>query len=362
MLRVAIDATPLLGDRTGIGVAVTGMVRELGRRSDLELVAYGLTLRGWTRLPDVVPPGMRASRRPAPAGPLLRIWARADHPPAEWWTGPADIVHGTNYVVPPARRARRMVTVWDMTPVRFPEMSAPTSLLYPRLVKRAVDRGAWVHTGSRFVADEIQEYFGVEPERVKVVPPGIDVPLPRKTAGPSGGYILGIGRIEPRKDFPSLVRAFDLIAGSHPDLELVIAGPPGWAEDDLERSIEAAAHRERIRRVGWVEDAARLIGGAAVFVYPSLYEGFGFPPLEAMALGVPVVATEAGSIPEVAGSAAELVPPGDVEGMAEAIQKVLTDDRRREQLIQAGSERAAGYTWEACSDGLALAYAELASA
>jgi glycosyltransferase involved in cell wall biosynthesis len=360
VLTVALDATPLLGARTGIGVAVESFFRSLAGRSEVEVTGYGLTARGWRQLAAQLPPGVRPTARPAPAGALLRIWQRADGPPGEWWTGRAHVVHGTNYVVPPSRTAARLVSVWDLTPVRYPELCTPTSRLYPGLVARALAGGAWVHTAAEAVADEIVEHFGVDRGRVRVVPPAVPR-APATQARPSGPpYVLGLGRTEPRKDFAGLVRAFDLLADNQPDLELRLAGPPGWAEEELTAAVSAARHRDRIRREGWVGDVSRLIAGAEVFAYPSRYEGFGLPPLEAMALGVPVVATSAGAVPEVVGPAAVLVEPGDPAVLASALEAVITDRARRDELVRAGRARAGEFSAERTAKGLISAYEDLA--
>jgi alpha-1,3-rhamnosyl/mannosyltransferase len=168
-----------------------------------------------------------------------------------------------------------------------------------------------------------------------------------------------LGTAEPRKDFPGLVAAFDELAGSHPDLELRLAGPPGWGEADLAGAIARAAHGDRVHRLGWVDDIHGLLAGATVFVYPSRYEGFGFPPLEAMAAGVPVVATAVGSLPEVLGEAALLVAAGDPTALAGAMEQVLSDDAVRQRLVAAGRERVRRYTWPAAVDALLATYQDL---
>lgn len=359
-MRVAIDATPLLGTRTGIGVFVAGALDALARDRDLDCVAYGLTWSGRHELARALPPGVRAARGPMAAAPLLQAWARAGVPPIEWWTGRADVVHGTNFVVPPARRAARVVTVHDLTPVHHPELCAPRSLAYPRLVQRAVDRGAFVHTPSEFVAGEVVDAFGVPAERVRVVPHGITEPTPATTPASHSGvpYVLALGTVEPRKDLPLLVRAFDAVAGRHPDLRLVIAGPDGWGADALRASINASPHRDRVDRRGWVTDAERavLLRDAAVFAFPSVYEGFGLPVLEAMAAGVPVVATAAGAVPEVAGGAARIVDVGDADAFAGGLDELLDDGAEAERLAAAGRDRASGFTWARCAAGLAATY------
>jgi glycosyltransferase involved in cell wall biosynthesis len=364
MVTVAIDATPLLGRPTGVGVAVRGLLSALGGR-DLDVVGYGQTGTGWRRLATLLGPEVRPSRAPMPAAIVQRCWAHLDGPAVQWWTGPVDVVHGTNFVVPPARRAARLVTVHDLTPVRFPELATPASLRYPDLVRAALRGGAEVHTPSRFVAEEVRSYFHLAADRVHVVGWGVGAaPGPPPPAGPGGGrpYILGLGTIEPRKDFPLLVRAFDRLAEAHADVGLCIAGPDGWGSEALEEAIASSPHAARIRRLGWVGDPRPLIAGAAVFAYPSVYEGFGFPPLEAMALGVPVVATAAGAVPEVVGDGAELTAVGDVDGLAGALTRVIDDDGHRRRLVAAGADRVARFTWEAAGTRMAALYRRLAAA
>ena len=361
VLRVAMDATPLLGARTGVGVVVHGLLGELATRDDVTLRAYALTWRGRGALPDVVPGGLRVVRAAMPAAALTRVWTWADGPVIEWWTGRVDVVHGTNFVVPPARRAAQVVTVHDLTAVRFPELCQPATLRYPPLIRRAIGRGAWVHTVSAAMAAEIVDRLGAPAERVRVVAPGVD-PVPPATAPEGRPYVLAIGRAEPRKDLPLLVRAFDRVAAGHPDLDLVIAGPEGWGEEALRAAIGGARHRARIRRLGWLSDVgkAELLAGAAVFAYPSVYEGFGIPPLEAMAAGVPVVATAAGGIPEAVGEAGVLVPVGDADALAAALLQVLEDPALRSRLVAAGRHRVAGFSWRRCADGIEALYRDAA--
>jgi glycosyltransferase involved in cell wall biosynthesis len=366
-LRVAVDATPLLGVRTGIGVFVRGALAALAARPDLDLLGYALSARGYPRLAGALPPGIRPSHVPMAAAPLLRLWARFDMPVAEWWTGRVDVVHGTNFVVPPARRAARAVTVHDLTAVRFPELCTPTARMYPHLVRRALAGGAVVHTHTAVVATQVMEVYGVGPDRVHAVAPGLDLPVGPSAAGPSPAgppYVLALGTVEPRKDLPTLVRAFDAVAAGHPGVRLVVAGPSGWGEAALAAAVASARYRAAVDRVGWVADGERaaLLAGASALAFPSRDEGFGLPPLEAMAAGVPVVATSAGAIPEVVGDAALLVPVGDEAALAAALARVLDDSGERSRLIAAGHRRAACFTWERCAAGLARLYRDAAGA
>lgn len=364
-LRVALDGTPLIGVPTGVGAFCAGLLGALATRDDVATSVFAVSWRRRHEIGGRVPDGVSASDRPMPARPLHWAWSRAGVPPIEWFTGRTDVVHGTNYVVPPAASAARVVTVHDLTTVRYPEFCQPATLAFPRLVRRAVARGAWVHTHARCIADEVVETFGADPARVRAVPSGIPrLPAPDLSAParlvPEGTrrYVLAVGTAEPRKDLPGLVRAFDAVARTRTDLALVLAGPRGWGSGDLAAARTSAVSRERIVLTGWLDDAglAGLLAGATVLAYPSWYEGFGYPPLQAMQLGTPVVATRAGSLEEVLGDAALLVAPGDRDALADAIATMVDDEETAEDYRRRGRARARRYTWDRCAEGMMSLY------
>ena len=380
-LRVAFDATPLLGVRTGVGAFCLGALGALGEREDVEVGAFAVSWRRRQGIRHHLPAGVAVIDTPMPARPLHAAWERSRVPPVEWFIGRHDVVHGSNFVVPPTRRAARVATVHDLTAIRFPEMCDAYTRHYPGLVRRAVAEGAWVHTPSRFVADEVVELLGVPAERVRAVHHGVPAldpadpsdpsePVePAAAAGPAppdkgAPYVLALGTVEPRKDLPTLVRAFDPVAAAIPDVRLVVAGPDGWGTEAFAAALSGAAHRDRVDRVGYVDGARRaaLLRGACLYVYPSIYEGFGLPTLEAMTAGVPVVTTTAGALPEVVGDAAVCVAPGDVEALAASITALLTDEDRRGELVERGRRRAAQFSWAATGQGLADLYRDAVGA
>lgn len=374
MIRVAFDATACLGVRTGVGRFAFEVLQRIAPYPDLELSAFAVSWRGRDRLADLMPSGVRVVTRPMAARPLRSAWTRLDHPRIEAWTGPVDVVHGPNYVVPPSRAAR-VVTVHDLTPLRFPELASRDTRDYPALIARAIGSGAWVQTPTEFVRAEVIEHFAVDPDKVIAVPYGVTPPAPltestdaaagRRLAGVDR-YVLALGTVEPRKDLTALIAAFDKVGATDPGLGLVIAGQDGWGADAVDAASAQAHHSDRIRRLGHVDESARaaLLRGATVLAYPSRYEGFGLPPLEAMDVGVPVVATDAGSLPEVLGDAAEFVeagllegdPPAGIAALAEALRRVSSDDELRVRLVRRGHTQAARYTWDTTAEAVAELY------
>jgi glycosyltransferase involved in cell wall biosynthesis len=259
-----------------------------------------------------------------------------------------------------------VVTVHDLTLLTNPEWHEASKVRYfGWAMRRAVASATRVLCVSATTAADLADRLGVPPGRIDVTPLGTDLrPAPaeqvaslRGRLGLDGPYLLGLGTVEPRKDLPTLVRAFAALA---PDLphRLVLAGLAGWGSGELAAAVAASGVADRILVPGYVAEAdkAALLTGADVFAYPSRYEGFGLPVLEAMACGTPVVTTSGGSLPEVAGDAATLVDPGDDTALAAAIAKLTTDPAARADAATRGLARAASFTWARCAELTAAAY------
>jgi glycosyltransferase involved in cell wall biosynthesis len=346
-LRVAIDVLPLAGQPSGVGSACRGLLEALAADPAVELSAYALARKAYQVRRDL-PVRVRFRGFPVPALVAQRAWLAGAIPSAELVARPADVVHGTNFVVPPARCTATVATVHDLTSIRYRELCTGAVLRYPELVQRSIDRGAVVHVPSAFVRGEVLELLKADADAVRVVPWGVPpVPAPDSLPPVGAPYVLALGTVEPRKDYPSLVEAFFQLSDELPELRLVIAGADGWGAESLTDAVVARRLEDRVIRLGYVNEAERtaLLWNADLLAYPSLYEGFGFPPLEAMAAGVPVVATRTGAIPEVVGDAAVLVAPRDPEALAAAIRSALEDSGLRQRLVAAGHARAERFSW-----------------
>lgn len=377
--RVAFDVTPLLSFRTGIGLAVNEMWHALDTLDGgPRLRPYALGLRA---VPERAGLEQTVTVVRWPTRALLAAWSRTDHPRFDRPLAGADVVHATNYVVPPSR-IPTVVTINDLGFLIDPSSADSVTGTFAKVLRRALDRGAYAHVTTRQVATEVEEHFGpglIEAGRVVVVPfgvPGLEAPGPLqgRLAAALGGrpFVVALGRHDARKNLRRLVEAFGLVAGDASDgsgsgsLCLVLAGPPGADTS----AIEAAVGRlppevgRRVLVAGPVSAAERtaLMGQARALAYPSLYEGFGFPPLEAMIVGTPVLVGRGGAVGEVAGPAAETVDPTDVNDLAGGLRRVVFDEARRAVLIEAGRRHAAGFSWERTARDLTGLYRRLAGA
>ncbi len=287
----------------------------------------------------------------------------------------ADIAHFFNFIVPHGMCCKTVVTVHDMVLRAYPEtMRLRTRLMLQAFLHDSMTRADCILTDSRFSASEIAAYYPQLAHKVQVLYCGIDrtrfypvtdAKLIRKVKhrhGIAGRYILYLGTIEPRKNLLRLIQAYRLLLHAQMDVpRLVLAGTKGWRCGQFLRAAKPLCDCGQIVLTDYIppQDLAALYSGAECFVFPSLYEGFGMPPLEAMACGTPVVCSRAASLPEVVGKAALQFDPYSVRQMADAIQRLLSDAALRERLRQKGFVRAGRFTWQAAAMRLYAIYENL---
>ena len=364
-LRVAVDATAIPPRLTGAGIYTARVLAALGARGDVGLDVFAAPHSATTlAAPGVTMHPVATAGR----GRAARIaWTQAMAGLAARRTG-AQLLHGVHYEVPLLGAGPPVVvTVHDLTLLTHPEWHERGKVAYfGWALRRAAKWAARLLCVSATTARDLVDVLGVDPARVAVTPLGTDlttapeaeVAALRARLGLARPYLLGLGTLEPRKDLPALVRAFAKLAPEIPH-DLVLAGLAGWGSGAVHDAVTASGVADRVKLAGYIPEAdkAALFTGAEVFAYPSHYEGFGLPVLEAMACGTPAVTTTGGSLPEVAGDAALLIEPGDTDALAGAIGRVLADPAAGAGLVERGRARAAELTWARCAELTATAYA-----
>lgn len=274
------------------------------------------------------------------------------------------LIHSLHYTHPLIRPCARAVTVHDLTFSLFPELhTGSRRILFPFFTKHAVQKVECPLFVSRATAEDAERLFGATRHTNYVTPLGVDPPhSPGKAdelpSTPLRPYLLFLGTIEPRKNLVRVVEAFNLLAGKYPEHLLLIVGKQGWHTEATAAAIERSPYRDRIQLPGFVteEQKAALLRHCDALLYPSLYEGFGLPVLEAMAHGAPVITSDLSSMPEVAAGAALLVDPHSARAIADAIDRLLKDPELAQALRQAGPLRAAQFTWQRTAETTLAAY------
>ena len=352
-MRLAFDVTPLSVPRTGIGNYIRGVLSGLnqGTLEQHEIVAFSLCDRRGTESVTGAIAGLSLDERlvTAPAANVLRrAWSTVGHPGLERVYGHLDAVHLSDWWHPPQRAGLRAITVYDLVPLHFPEWTKLRTRAGHRTTYHRVLRGCdVVFVISRYTGDDVIRTLGVPEERIRIARPGVDTHFrpggPRADLGTP--YVLTVATLEPRKNLETLLAAYDLLESDH---ALAVVGAAGWgARPELDRP--------GIHRLGYVtdEDLASLYRGASAFVFPSRFEGFGMPIVEAMACGVPVVASAHPSMDEAAGDVAFRADPDSPPEIAEAIELALRDPG---EVVALGLIHAAQFTWESTArvfvDGL----------
>jgi glycosyltransferase involved in cell wall biosynthesis len=359
-VRILFDYRPALRHRTGVGEFAHGLATTLqsalGPGDSLALFSSSWKDR---LAPGAVPGAGRVDAR-IPVRVLNYAWHRLEWPPCEWFAGDVDIAHAQHPLLIPTRgSAARFITIHDLFFLDHPEQtSAEIRRDYASLVGSHARRAAGVVVSSGYTRDRVVDRLGVDPARITVCPAGAPE-WPRRDEPPSGGPILYLGTVEPRKNLPGLLEAYARLVTSWPGApRLVVAGRMAAPVESLISPRAAALLGSRVRFAGYVSDPEkqRLYHEALMLVIPSLDEGFGLPALEAMTLGIPVVASRRGSLPEVLGDAAVYIDPDDPASIAMAIRAVASDQALRTRLAEQGVRRARQFRWPAGAANVLQAY------
>ncbi len=343
-MRIVVDVSPLSHPRTGIGNYVRGSLLGIAEASggDHELVAFAPASARGRREIDSALDGVALQRKlpVVPAAHALRtLWSRAGAPTAERLLGRFDVLHFSDWMYPPQRAGIRSTMVHDLVPIHFPEwVHARTRRMHGAKYRHAARTCDVVIVNSSFTGDDVADTLGVPRDRIHVAYPGVGAGFTAEGDRLDLGrpYLLTVATLEPRKNLATLVEAYGRLDRS--EIALAVAGAAGWGAQTALDGPEA------IIRLGYPPDAElpRLYRGASAFVYPSLYEGFGMPVLEAMACGVPCVVSSHPSLDEACGDAAVRADPHDPDALAHAIGRALAE---RDELVPRGLAHARSFTW-----------------
>jgi glycosyltransferase involved in cell wall biosynthesis len=364
-MRIVLDIQPAIDQKAGVGQYTWYLARYLPELvdDDEEVRLFFFDFRRRAGRVDDLPPGFPFRRCRWMPGRLAQAsWKRFGFPPYRWFAGQADLYHFPNFIIPPGTPGRVVVTVHDIAFVRYPEFTEERNLRYLRTcIRSTLARADHVITDSEFSRGEILEHYGLPEERVSAVWLAVDdrfrEPAPPETVAEYLGskglppkYLLSVCTLEPRKNLIGLVKAYRLFRARNPDLDdirLAIVGARGWKDDSIVEELQAPDLRDSVILVGYVghRDLPLVYRGATAFVFPSLYEGFGMPPAEAMACGIPTACSNAASLPEVVGDAAVTFDPGDTEAMTDAMVRVVRDTALRERLSREGPQRVRRFDW-----------------
>ncbi len=364
-MRIGIDYTAAVRQRAGIGRYahnLIGALAELESSHQYTALVVGEKPLGDLQISEL--PNWQVRRFPLSERIATIMWQRARLPmPVELIIGAIDLFHSPDFVLPPMFCRHKILTVHDLSFFRVPQYAHPAQCAYlEKAVPRSVYRADWILADSRNTKRDLVELLNVPSERVTVIYAGVEARFKkivdseileavRARYNLPSRFILSLGTLEPRKNFIGLIRAYQELIQSvatFGDYSLVIGGGKGWLYEEIFETVEQLSLQDRVIFPGYIADAdlPALYNLAEIFVFPSFYEGFGLPPLEAMACGTPVITSDRPSLPEVVEDAALMVDALDNTALARAMSQLLTDAELRAELRRRGIEQAKKFKWE----------------
>ncbi len=365
-MRIAYDATAAATQTAGVGRYARELLRELvtlDPTDDFQLICAASDADGG-RLLQQLPPGAARGLRRLPGGyrATTIAWQRLRLPIAiERLTGPFDVFHATDFVAPPSSRPI-VTTVHDLSYLNVPHLGDERLVRYLSVaVPRTLARSERIIAVSATVAAEIAAEYPETRNRIVAIPNGVRLPAAQQSSSPADRpTVLMVGTVEPRKNHLAALEAMRLVRDRESDAELVIVGRPGWRSDGIIEAIRAAEAEGWVRWLVSADDAelAAAYGAASLFLYPSWYEGFGLPVLEAMSFGVPVVAGDIPALREAADDAAWFANPADPAEIADRITTLLDGPAARDDLRTRGLARAGRYSWRDTAERTRRTYAQ----
>ena len=370
MMNVALELQPCCGNRSGIGMYTYELAKRMKTENGLEFAGNVFNFLGRDDNTDALSEIEMPIRtqKSMPYGVYRRIWHMIPFSYNALFPA-ADLNVFFNFIVPPRVKGKVITVIYDMTYLRFPETMNESNLRRIRKdIGYSVARSDKIVTISEFSKNEIHELLEVPKEKIDVVysAPSIatgvaDFQMVQERLKIQKPYLLYVGTIEPRKNLIRLIQAFDWLKREKQiPHQLILAGGGGWKTEEIHQAAEAAQFGREIRFTGYLssEEKNALYQNADAMVFPSLYEGFGMPPLEAMLFGCPVICSDAASLPEIVGEAAELVDPLDVQAIADGIWHVLSNRDYRRSLIEKGAQQALRFSWDRSAEKMIQIYKE----
>ncbi len=361
-MKIGIDIQALAGRLTGVGYYTLGLLKGLAALSPSDQIyPFYFSYHGNVELPSLVYKKLFPRGRKIPGRLLSASWKWLGIPPLNWLVPGMDLYHFTNFVARPVRRKPVITTIYDLSFREYPEYTEPKNLKYlNHFLPPTLERSDRIIVISKFTRTELLEYYSVPENKIRVIYGGVNEEFRRKITADElmrlkyryrlpEKYILTVGTWEPRKNLAGLLRAWQILKRRSilSDYKLVLVGGKGWLYQDLERHFSGRGI-PGVQVLGYVGrgDLPAIYRGAKLFVFPSFYEGQGFPPLEAQAEGVPVAASRIPALEEILGGGASYFDPRAPEEIASVLEEVLNNVELQERLKTVGLENSLRFSWE----------------